>query len=68
MGVQDQQHCGASVPKNGASVPERSPSELGGNVEASACSEPLFSMDEAAKYLGMSTKWWIATTRRWLTF
>jgi predicted DNA-binding transcriptional regulator AlpA len=54
MSVQDQQHGGAAVPRNAASVPERSPS---GNVESSQCSEPLLGMEDAAKYLGMSTKW-----------
>jgi len=39
---------------NGASVPQHSPS---GNTESSSCSEPLFGMEDAAKYLGMSTKW-----------
>jgi hypothetical protein len=61
MGVQDQQDSGEAVPRNAASVPEPSPSvprvEPSGNVESSSCSEPLFSMEEAAKYLGMSTKW-----------
>ena len=57
MSVQDQQHGGAAVPRNAVSVPERSPSEPSGNVEPSDCSEPLFSMEAAAKYLGMGTKW-----------
>jgi len=54
MGVQNQQHSGTSVPMNGASVPQHSPS---GNTESSSCSEPLFGMEDAAKYVGMSTKW-----------
>jgi predicted DNA-binding transcriptional regulator AlpA len=61
MSVQDQQYSDAAVPRNAASVPEHSPSvsrvEPGGKVESPACSEPLFSMEDAAKYLGMSTKW-----------
>jgi predicted DNA-binding transcriptional regulator AlpA len=61
MSVQDQQHSGAAVPRNAASVPERSPSvsrvEPSGDVESFSCSEPLFSMEDAAEYLGMSTKW-----------
>jgi predicted DNA-binding transcriptional regulator AlpA len=60
MGVQDQQHRDAAVPRNATSVPEHSPivSKVApSNVESSSCSEPLFSMEDAAKYLGMSTKW-----------
>ena len=60
MGVQDQQHSDAAVPRNATSVPERSPSVskvAPSNVESPSCSEPLFSMEDAAKYLGMSTKW-----------
>jgi hypothetical protein len=61
MSVQDQQHSGAAVPRNATSVPERSPSvsrvEPSEDPQPSACSEPLFSMEDAAKYLGMSTKW-----------
>ncbi len=60
MGVQDQQHRDAAVPRNATSVPEHSPIVSRGapsDVESSSCSEPLFSMEDAAKYLGMSTKW-----------
>jgi hypothetical protein len=60
MGVQDQRHSDAAVPRNATSVPERSPSVskvAPSNVESSSCSEPLFSMEDAARYLGMSTKW-----------
>ena len=60
MGVQVQQHRDAAVPRNATPVPEHSPivpRDEARNVESPPCSEPLFSMEDAAKYLGMSTKW-----------
>jgi hypothetical protein len=60
MGEQDQQHRDAAVPRNATPVPENSPSVskiAPSDVESSSCSEPLFSMEDAATYLGMSTKW-----------
>jgi hypothetical protein len=46
MSLQNQQIADASVPKANGSVPSPDP-----------CSEPLFSVEQAATYLDMSAKW-----------
>jgi predicted DNA-binding transcriptional regulator AlpA len=50
MSVQDQRVNGASVPRNAAAMPDVGSGD-------NSCSEPLFGVEEAAKYLGMSAKW-----------
>jgi predicted DNA-binding transcriptional regulator AlpA len=53
MSVQNQQIADAPVPKANRSVPCPDP-----------CSEPLFDVPQAAKYLGLSAKWVYRNYRR----
>jgi hypothetical protein len=57
MSVQNEDVSNTSVPKNATSVPREAGDAAAGNPSPDACSQPLFGVQEAAEYLGMSAKW-----------